>query len=168
MPSRLFAGAAALAVILSANHAWGEAEHEHTKTADPQTATTMRPKLAPLGATLESVLAAGRQLNPALRAAALETSAAAAKAAGADALDDPTLSNSYQYYRNPNVFSGHAVMVTQAFPLWGKRDLRREAALADLDAARGRERAARDALDERIKITFPQYYVATRAPDARP
>jgi hypothetical protein len=68
-----------------------------------------------LGATLESVLAAGRQLNPALRAAALETSAAAAKAAGADALDDPTLSDSYQYYRNPNVFSGHAVMVTQAF-----------------------------------------------------
>jgi hypothetical protein len=27
-----------------------------------------------------------------------------------------------------NVFSGHAIMVTQAFPLWGKRDLRREAA----------------------------------------
>jgi outer membrane protein TolC len=116
-----------------------------------------------LGATLESVLAAGRQLNPSLRAAALETSAAAAKAAGADALDDPTLSDSYQYYRNPNVFSGHAVMVTQAFPLWGKRDLRREAALADLDAARGREQAARDALDERIKIAFARYYVASRA-----
>jgi outer membrane protein, heavy metal efflux system len=53
--------------------------------------------------------------------------------------------------------------VTQAFPLWGKRDLRREAALADLDAARGREQAARDALDERIKIAFAQYYVASRA-----
>jgi outer membrane protein TolC len=116
-----------------------------------------------LGATLESVLAAGRQLNPALRAAALETSAAAAKAAGADALDDPIISDSYQTYRNPNVFSGHAVMVTQAVPLWGKRELRREAALADLDAARGREQAARDALDERIKITFAQYYVASRA-----
>src|SRR5262249_29140122 len=145
------------------NHAWGEAEHEHTKTAEPQNATTMRPKLAPLGATLESVLAAGRQLNPALRAAALEPSAAAAKAAGADALDDPTLSDSYQYYRNPNVFSGHAIMVMQAFPLWGKRDLRREAALAELDAAKGREQAARDALDERIKIAFAQYYVASRA-----
>jgi cobalt-zinc-cadmium efflux system outer membrane protein len=73
------------------------------------------------------------------------------------------LSDSYQYYRHPNVFSGHAIMVTQAFPLWGKRDLRREAALADLDAARGREQATRDALDERIKIAFAQYYAASRA-----
>jgi hypothetical protein len=64
--------------------------------------------VAPSGATVESALAAGRRLNPALRAAALDTSAAAAKAAGADALDDPMISDSYQYYRNPNVFSGHA------------------------------------------------------------
>jgi outer membrane protein, heavy metal efflux system len=41
--------------------------------------------------------------------------------------------------------------------------LRREAALADLDAMRGREQAARDALDERIKVAFAQYYVASRA-----
>jgi len=168
MPTRLLAGAAALAIILSAGHARGEADHANSKAAGKtQDADTIksagRTKLSPLGATLESVLAAGRQLHPALRAAALETSAAAAKAAGADALDDPVISDSYQYYRNPNVFSGHAVMVTQAFPLWGKRELRREAALADLDAARGREQAARDALDERIKITFAQYYVAGRA-----
>lgn len=89
------------------------------------------------------MLAAGRRLSPALRSAALDTSAAAAKAAGADALDDPPISDSYQYYRNPNVFSGHAIVVIQAFPLWGKLDLRREAALADLDAARGCEQAAR-------------------------
>ncbi|MGH6839696.1 MAG: TolC family protein [Methylocella sp.] len=119
--------------------------------------------LAPLGATVASVLAAGRELNPALRAAALDTAAAAAKAAGADALEDPTISDSYQFYRNPNVFSGHAIMVTQAFPLWGKQSLRREAALADLDAMRGREQAARDALDERIKVAFAQYYAASRA-----
>jgi cobalt-zinc-cadmium efflux system outer membrane protein len=54
-------------------------------------------------------------------------------------------------------------MMTQAFPLWGKRDLRREAALADLDAMRGHEQAARDALDERIKVAFAQYYLASRA-----
>ena len=168
MPSRLLAGAAALAIILSVSHAWGEEQHAHSRAAGtPPHADTSksvgRARLTPLGATLESVLAAGRQLNPALRAAALETSAAAAKAAGADALDDPTLSDSYLYYRNPNVFSGHAVMLTQAFPLWGKLDLRREAALAELDAARGREHAARDALDERIKIAFAQYYAASRA-----
>jgi outer membrane protein, heavy metal efflux system len=168
MQSRLLAGAAALAVTLSANHAWSDTQHAHSKAAGKsQNAAAItslgRARLTPLGETLESVLAAGRQLNPSLRAAALETSAAAAKAAGADALDDPTLSDSYQYYRNPNVFSGHAVMVTQSFPLWGKRDLRREAALADLDAARGREQAARDTLDERIKIAFAQYYAASRA-----
>src|ERR1700736_6209160 len=166
MPSRLLAGAAALAVILSVNYAWGESQHVRFKAAGkPQTADTTKSAggITSLGATLESVLTAGRQLNPALRAAALQTSATAAKAAGADALDDPMISDSYQYYRNPNVFSGHAITVTQAFPLWGKRDLRREAALADLDAMRGREQAACDALDERIKVAFAQYYVASRA-----
>ena len=169
MSSRFFAGAAALAIILAAGHTLEAAgDQRFTPAGKPRrasgtakSAAATRP--APLGATVESVLAVGRQLNPALRAAALETSAAAAKADGADALDDPVISDSYQYYRNPNVFSGHAIMVTQAFPLWGKRSLRREAALADLDAMRGRERAARDALDERIKVAFAHYYVASRA-----
>jgi cobalt-zinc-cadmium efflux system outer membrane protein len=117
----------------------------------------------PLGATLQGMLAAGRQLSPALRAAALDTAAASAKAGGAAALDDPTVSDSYQYYRDPGVFSGHSVTVTQAFPLWGKRSLRREAALADVDAARGREKAARNELDEKIKVAFAQYDVLSRS-----
>jgi len=117
----------------------------------------------PLGATLQGMLAAGRQLSPALRAAALDTAAASAKAGGAAALDDPTISDSYSYYRDPGVFSGHSVMVTQAYPLWGKRGLRREAALADVDAARGREQAARNELDEKIKVAFAQYDVLSRS-----
>jgi hypothetical protein len=130
MPSRFFASAAALAIILAAGHAMGAAEDARFRPmAKPQKAGAATPaarvQLAPLGATVESVLAVGRQLNPALRAAALDTAAAAAKAAGADALDDPIISDSYQYYRNPNVFSGHAIMVTQSFPLWGKQSLRR-------------------------------------------
>jgi outer membrane protein, heavy metal efflux system len=167
MSSRLLSGAGALVIILIAGHALAAAQ-DQKPSGKPQnaggtakSAAQIRP--APLGATVESVLAVGRQLNPALRAAALDTATAAAKAAGADALDDPMISDSYQYYRNPNVFSGHAIMVTQAFPLWGKRSLRREAALADLDAMRGREQAARDALDERIKVAFAQYYLASRA-----
>jgi outer membrane protein, heavy metal efflux system len=169
MSSRFLAGVAALAIILAAGHTLEAAgDQRFTPAGKPRRASgtaksAAAPRPAPLGATVESALAVGRQLNPALRAAALETSAAAAKADGADALDDPVISDSYQYYRNPNVFSGHAIMVTQAFPLWGKRSLRREAALADLDAMRGREQAARDALDERIKVAFAQYYVASRA-----
>ena len=100
-----------------------------------------------------------RQLSPSLAALALETDGAAAKANGADALDDPTISDSYQYYKDPGLFSAHTIMLSQAFPLWGKRDLRREAALADLDAARGQERAAQDELDERIKVAYAQYYL---------
>jgi hypothetical protein len=134
MASRFSAGAAAFAFILAAGHA--SAAEDQKPSGKPQkvgdTAKSVSQiRFAPLGATVESVLLAGRQPNPALRAAALDTATATAKAAGADALDDPMISDSYQYYRNPNVFSGHAITVTQAFPLWGKRDLRREAALAD-------------------------------------
>jgi cobalt-zinc-cadmium efflux system outer membrane protein len=127
---------------------------------------TVRPALAQdgtvLGANVEGLLAAARQLSPSLRAAALDTAAAQAKAEGADALDDPMFSAGYQYYRNPTVFSGVAVTVTQSFPLWGKRDLRRQAALADMAAARGREQSAREESDERIKDAFAQYYVISR------
>jgi len=117
----------------------------------------------PLGGNLQGLLAAGRELSPALRAAALESEAAAARASGAGALDDPVISDSYQYYKDPGVFSAHTVMITQAFPLWGKRSLRREAAQADVDAARGREQATRDELDEKIKVAFAQYAVLTRS-----
>ncbi|MGB8898919.1 MAG: hypothetical protein WCC90_06585 [Methylocella sp.] len=120
MSSRLLSGAGAVVIIFAAGHALAAAQDQRFKPAvKPQKASKLVVPVqpAPLGATVESVLAAGRQLNPALRAAALDTSAAAAKAAGADALDDPMISDSYQFYRNPNVFSGHAVEVTQAFPL---------------------------------------------------
>ncbi len=121
--------------------------------------SAIRPGDALLGATVEGLRAAGRQLSPALRAAALDTEAASAKAGGADALDDPTITDNYTYYKDPGVFSAHAVMVTQAFPLWGKRSLRRQAALADVDAARGQEQAAGDATDEKIKVAYAQYYL---------
>jgi outer membrane protein, heavy metal efflux system len=121
-----------------------------------------QPAEAPLGATPEGLLAAGRRLSPSLRATVLDTEAAAAKAGGADALDDPTISDSYQYYQNPGVFSAHTVMVSQAFPLWGKRSLRRQAALADVDASRGRQQAAQNELDEKIKVAYAQYYLTFR------
>ena len=124
-------------------------------------AQAQKPMDVTLGSNLQGLLAAGHALSPSLRAAALESEAAVARAAGAGALDDPTISDSYQYYQSPGVFSAHAIMVSQAFPLWGKRDLRREAAQADVDAARGREQAARDELDEKIKTGFAQYAVLT-------
>ncbi len=115
-----------------------------------------------LGATVDGLLIAGRRLSPTLRASALDTQAAAAKASGADALDDPTVSDNYQYYQNGGLFSAHTVMLSQSFPLWDKRNLRRQAALADVDASRGREAATRDELAEKIKVAYAQYFLTTR------
>lgn len=125
-------------------------------------AVRAQPAGAPLGTSVEGLIAAGRRLSPGLRASALDTEAASAKASGADALDDPTITDNYTYYKDPGVFSAHTVMLTQAFPLWGKRSLRRQAALADVDANRGRERATQDELDEKIKVAYAQYYLTSR------
>lgn len=150
---RLFAGAAspACALALSALPAFA-----------PAFAQSYAQTEAPLGAAVDGLLAAGRSLSPSLRAAALDTDAASARAEGAGALDDPGITDSYTYYKDPNVFSAHTVMLTQAFPLWGKRGLRREAALAEVDASRGRARAAQDALDEAIKVAYARYYLTAR------
>lgn len=115
------------------------------------------------GATVESLLTLGRRLSPTLRAAALDTAAAASRAEAAGALDDPVFSENYQNYRSPNLFSMNFISLSQTFPLWGKRDLRQRAALAETDAARGRERAAQDELDEQVKAAFARYYVFSRA-----
>lgn len=117
----------------------------------------------PPGTTVDSLLALGHQLSPALRASALDIAAASARADAAGALDDPVLSENYQNYHSPNLFSMNFITISQTFPLWGKRALRHRAALAEVDAARGRERAAEDQLDEQIKVAFARYYAFTRA-----
>lgn len=131
--------------------------------AAPVAASAQTDAAGPLGATVEGLLAAGRRLSPQLRAAALEREAAAARAEAAGALEDPVLSENYQRYRSGGLFDMHFVTLTQNFPLWGKRDLRQQAALAEVDAARGRERAARDELDEQIKVAYARYHAFTRA-----
>ncbi|MDF3624661.1 MULTISPECIES: TolC family protein [Acetobacteraceae] len=117
----------------------------------------------PPGATVESLLALGERLNPAVRAAGLDTTAAAAQAEAAGALDDPVLTENYQNYHSGGLFSMNFITISQTFPLGGKRDLRHRAALSEVDAARGRERAAQDELDAQIKIAFARYYAFTRA-----
>jgi outer membrane protein TolC len=122
------------------------------------------PPDAPVGASLESLLDAAHRLSPMLKAAALDTSAAAARADRADALDDPTLN--LQTMQVPGRMAGMdqtTILLQQEFPLWGKRDLRKSAALAMLDAARGDERAVAAELDEKIALAFAAYYRSVRA-----
>ena len=80
MSSRFSASAVAFAIILAAGHASAATQDQKSPAKPQKVSGTAKSaahlRLAPLGATVESVLAAGRQLNPALRAAALETATA--------------------------------------------------------------------------------------------
>jgi outer membrane protein TolC len=53
--------------------------------------------------------------------------------------------------------------VSQEFPLWGKRDLRRGVAQANAQASRDRQGSVQRELEEQVKVTFAQYYAADRA-----
>jgi len=120
---------------------------------------------AALGANVESLLAAARQLSPTLQAAALATEAASARADAAGALPDPTFTiddDEVDRTGGPRINKTY-FMFGQTFPLWGKRDLQHQAALQAVEAARGQERATRDQLDERIKVAFAQYYAVSRS-----
>src|SRR5436305_4042537 len=117
------------------------------------------------GATVESVLAIGRRLSPELRAAALDTEAAAARADAAGRLDDPmfrAMSDEVDRTSGPRINKTY-LSFEQEFPLWGKLELRQSAAVAAVDTARGRQRAAEVELDEKIKIAFARYYAASQA-----
>ncbi|HEV2548412.1 MAG TPA: TolC family protein [Stellaceae bacterium] len=104
------------------------------------------------------MLALVRTFNPDLAAAALDREQAMAKIYPAGALDDPTLNlGRDQGFRN-TTFS-----VSQEFPLWGKRELRREVATADAVAAKGREGSVAAELEEQVKVTFAQYYQSDHA-----
>lgn len=119
----------------------------------------------PPGATVESVLALSRRLSPELRAAALDTEAAAARADAAGRLDDPTfraMSDEVDRTSGPRINKTY-LSVEQEFPLWGKLELQRSAALSAVDAARGRERAAEAELDEKIKVAFARCYAASQS-----
>src|SRR5688572_23531700 len=84
------------------------------------------------GTTVASLLALGRQLSPDLRAMTLERDAAAARADAAGRLDDPTfraMSDEVDRASGPRINKMY-LEVEQEFPLWGKLDLKRSAALA--------------------------------------
>jgi cobalt-zinc-cadmium efflux system outer membrane protein len=118
----------------------------------------------PIGATVESVLDAAHRLSPTLRAAALDTTAASARADRADALANPMFNvQTMQVPGNRASMDQTTIMLQQEFPLWGKLGLRKSAAVAMLDAARGEERATAAELDEKIAVAFANYYKASKA-----
>ena len=117
------------------------------------------------GATLDEVVAIARRLSPDLAARALDTEAAQARVAIAGSLADPTLritSDEIDRTSGPRQ-NKMFFTVEQEFPLWGKLDLRREQAAADVARSRADTRATEVELIEKVKVAFALYYESDQA-----
>jgi outer membrane protein, heavy metal efflux system len=121
--------------------------------------------LAIPGATLEEVLAIARRLSPELAARALNTEAAQARVTIAGSLADPTLRiTSDEIDRTSGPRQNKMLFtVEQEFPLWGKLDLRRDQANADVVRSRADAQVTEAELVEKVKVAFAQYYQADQA-----
>jgi cobalt-zinc-cadmium efflux system outer membrane protein len=148
-PPRVMPALALLAILLAAEPAVSEAPVS----------------LAAPGATLEEVLAIARRLSPELAARALDTEAAQARVTIAGSLADPILritSDEIDRTSGPRQNKMYYT-VEQEFPLWGKLDLRRDQANADIARSRADTRATEAELIEKVKVAFAQYYQADQA-----
>ena len=117
------------------------------------------------GATLDGVLAIVRRLSPDLAARALDTEAALARVEIASSLPDPMVrvtSDEIDRTRGPRQ-NKMIYSFEQEFPLWGKRDLKRNQANAEVARSRADARATEAELIEKVKVAFAQYYQADRA-----
>ena len=125
------------------------------------------------GANVESLLKLARDVNPELAAMRHEAQAAAERIYSAGALPDPMLRTELMDITRQgtassvNLLPGTAgstkYTLIQAVPFWGKRDLRRELADAESQQARGRVNTTWEDLAARIKTSYAQYYVFSRA-----
>lgn len=127
-------------------------------------------RAAELGADLESLLTYARARNPELAAMRAESEAAAQRVQPAGALPDPVLRvelmniNNYGNDASPSLLPSKVgetkYTFMQAFPLWGKRDLRRDVATADAQRASALTTAAWNELAAKLKTSYAQYYLA--------
>jgi outer membrane protein TolC len=126
-------------------------------------------EVAGLGATVEPLLEIARQMSPELAARALDVEAALARAEAAFSLPDPVFRTEFQDIERsrrtslPDRLGSITYTVQQEFPLWGKRDLKRDQAHAEAESERARHRAAELELVARLKAAFAASYSAHQA-----
>ncbi|MEI6557613.1 MAG: TolC family protein [Rhodospirillaceae bacterium] len=123
------------------------------------------------GSSLEELLQVVHRMNPELAAATLEAEAAAARAEAAGRLPDPKFALKYDEW--PRASPGYAPSISrfgtmryelsQEIPLGGKRELRREQALAEHRQSQGQRQAAALDLAARVKIVYAEYHQALKA-----
>ena len=108
--------------------------------------------------------------NPELSAMRYEIEAAGERIVPAGALPDPILRAELQDFAGPGApdsfnplpgqGSGTKYTLMQSFPLWGKRDLRKEVASAEMEQVKGLRQTSVSEIHARIKIAYAQYYQA--------
>lgn len=136
---------------------------------EPATATDL-PTNAPIGANVQELLQWADAHNPELAAMRYEIDAASERIVPAGALPDPILRAELQDFAGPGApdgfnplpgkGSGTKYTLTQSLPLWGKRDLRKEVATAEVDQVKGRRQVFVAEIHARIKSAYAQYYQA--------
>ena len=121
------------------------------------------------GRTVDELLVLARRASPELAAMALEAEASVARVEAAGELPDPLFRTEFENIdrRTGSLLPARLGMVTytiaQEFPLWGKRDLRREAARAEADGAEARRRSVEGELAMHVKAAFANYYQANES-----
>ncbi len=123
-----------------------------------------------LGSGVQGLLAYARAHSPELGAMRLEADAAAQRVGPAGALPDPVLRVELMNVNNYGNDASFSLLpwrvgetrytLMQSLPLWGKRDLRRDAAAADARQAEARTDATWAELAARIKTSYAEYYRA--------
>jgi outer membrane protein TolC len=122
----------------------------------------------PIGASVESLLDYARARNPDYAVMRLEAEAAAERVYPAGALPDPVLRTELRNITNypaesdvnllPTRVGSTKYTLTQPLPFWGKRDLRREVAEAEAQAAQGKAGLTWAEQAARIKTAYAQYF----------
>jgi cobalt-zinc-cadmium efflux system outer membrane protein len=125
---------------------------------------------AELGENVQSLLEHARAQSPELAAMRAEADAAAQRVQPAGALPDPVLRVEMMNINNYGTDAGFNLLpskvgetkytLMQALPAWGKRDLRREVANADVQQATARTAGAWTELAMKIKTGYARYYLA--------
>lgn len=126
---------------------------------------------ADLGATLDGLLSYAAAKHPELRSMRLEADAATYRVTPAGALPDPMFQVELRDFTNetaggsPNLLPARVgatrYQFRQTFPAWGKRDARRDAALASAEEAAHRTDATWSDIAMRIKAAFARYQQVT-------
>lgn len=124
-----------------------------------------------LGANVESLLDYAKARNPEYAAMRLEAEAARERVYPSGALPDPVFRTELRDVTNegrdasanllPSRIGSAKYTLIQPLPFWGKRDLKREAAEAEAEAAQGRAGVTWTEQAARIKIAYAQYFAVT-------